>query len=634
VSDSPRPVDPESPGSADTAGTEAASLAVYERVVEQVNDGVEVDWARLEAAHPRLVARWKSLRRVQEVGAAFRDASDPGGDAAATLPGAAPAAPGRPDPFPGSAPPRTAASAADPGAQRWGTLELREKIGEGSFGEVYRAHDPVLARDVALKLTRHESPSQRQRFLREGRLLAQLDHPAVVRVHGAAVHEGRAGVWMDLATGRTLAERLEQDGRFTEREAVDVGRQLAAALCAVHAAGLVHGDLKAANVLRRDGGDLVLGDFGSSLDLRAEVEGPGSATPLTAAPEVLRGDTADARSDLYSLGVLLYQLLTGTYPFLGGSAAEIERAQREDTPSSVRSIRPEVSAGLSDVIQRAICVDADQRWPSAEALADALEASSGASSEVSRAKVSRSGRVAGSLVLVVLAAAFVWQFWGLADPPMKAPGKVPAAVEPDAEPPGSFSRFDAAPSLGGEPVRVNLLRSGRREALRSGDTVGVGDALHLEVSGNSSPLWLYLVNEDAEGQVFALFPLPGVEPQNPLPLGDVRLPGQLGGVDQDWVVTSEGGSESFLLITSRQPLPELERRLTEITTASADRRPSHPGTFAADATRGVGGLEVSVESAAAPALRALAAVAVGESEESEGAARVEIVTLRGMTGND
>ena len=177
-------------------------------------------------------------------------------------------------------------------------------------------------------------------------------------------------------------------------------------------------------------------------------------------------------------------------------------------------------------------------------------------------------------------------------------------------------------------VRVGLYRAGGAAALRTGDRVEVGDALHLRLDANEAPLWLYLVNEDDHGRVYRLFPLDGVEPSNPLPAGDFRLPGRIGGVEQDWVVTSEGGTESFLLVASRAPLPGLETALARLDGASADRQPRRPST--ASPLRGVGGLEASVAATVPGTLTALREIALASSGDLEnGRPRVEIVTLRG-----
>ena len=183
--------------------------------------------------------------------------------------------------------------------------------------------------------------------------------------------------------------------------------------------------------------------------------------------------------------------------------------------------------------------------------------------------------------------------------------------------------------------RAHRATDTRRSVPRPGTPAGVcapaiavelGEALHSETRrATSAPLWLYLVNEDARGRVYRLFPLAGTEPANPLPSGDLRLPGRINGVEQDWVVTSEGGTESFLLVASRLPLPELESALTELEDASGDRTPRKSAAFT-DPTRGVGGLGASVEASDPGTLLALREIALAGSSDV-----IQIITLRGGT---
>src|SRR5262249_41435561 len=143
-----------------------------------------------------------------------------------------------------------ARSAEAPTAFTWGTLRVREKLGEGAFGEVWLAFDPALGREVALKLRREAGTTGTRRWLQGGRRLAPGRHPNVLTVYGAAAHDDRAGIWTELVRGETLEQRLSREGRLGAREAAVAGAELCAALSAVHAAGVVHGDLTAANVMR------------------------------------------------------------------------------------------------------------------------------------------------------------------------------------------------------------------------------------------------------------------------------------------------------------------------------------------------------------------------------------------------
>ena len=179
----------------------------------------------------------------------------------------------------------------------WGGLEIRGHIGRGKFGDVYRAWDPALDRDVALKLIRHgdgaDMPESRVVF--EGRLMARVRHPNVVTIHGAQRIDGVSGLWMELVGGRTLAAELAERGPFDANELMRVGAELARALDAVHRAGLVHRDVKAQNVLREASGRILLGDFGTGLELDEPDEDRGGLAGTPAVPGTRRSSRASRR---------------------------------------------------------------------------------------------------------------------------------------------------------------------------------------------------------------------------------------------------------------------------------------------------------------------------------------------------
>ena len=200
----------------------------------------------------------------------------------------------------------SAASASPGPGDAWGPLRLVSRIGSGAFGDIFRAHDPRLGRDVALKLLRETGVASE--VVAEGRILARVRHRGVVTVHGADRIDGCTGVWMELIEGRTLEDILREQGPWDAKAAALLGAELCAALAAVHAAGLVHRDVKAQNVMREAGGRIVLMDFGVGRAL-ADLEHRPAGTPLYMAPELFAGAKATPRSDIYSLGVLLYHLV-------------------------------------------------------------------------------------------------------------------------------------------------------------------------------------------------------------------------------------------------------------------------------------------------------------------------------------
>jgi serine/threonine-protein kinase len=173
---------------------------------------------------------------------------------------------------------------------QWGHLRVRERIGGGTFGDVYHAWDPRLDREVALKLLQpgpdtedtHESS-----IIEEGRLLARVRHPNVVTIYGAERLDNRVGLWMELVKGRTLQQAVEQGKVFSPAETVDIGMQLCRAVAAVHEAGLLHRDIKPHNAMLADDGRVVLMDFGAGRELDDRSRAALAGTPLYLAPELV-----------------------------------------------------------------------------------------------------------------------------------------------------------------------------------------------------------------------------------------------------------------------------------------------------------------------------------------------------------
>jgi serine/threonine protein kinase len=263
---------------------------------------------------------------------------------------------------------------------RWGWFEPEERLGGGASGVVYKARDTHLGHHVALKLFHQECGQgvDLAALLMEGRQHALVKHPNIVVIHGADEYAGRVGIWMEHVEGITLRELVEErGGPRSPAEAVSIGVELSSALAAVHQRGLTHGDVKAQNVMReRATGRTVLMDFSSSRpanveDSSSEVVG----TPLYMAPELFNGGrTNDPCSDLYSLGVLLFYLLTGRYPYDGDNLGELKEALKRKRPLLLEDLRPDLPAGLADVVQKAIAPDPDRRFQSAGEFQQALRA--------------------------------------------------------------------------------------------------------------------------------------------------------------------------------------------------------------------------------------------------------------------
>lgn len=250
--------------------------------------------------------------------------------------------------------------------QLWGSLEILQEIGRGGFGVVYRAWEPALAREVALKIIRPRdvTPETLASILREGQLLARVRHPNVVTVYGAQQIGDEVGLWMEFVRGQSLSQLVKRDGLRAAEEAAVIGISLCQATAAVHQAGVLHRDIKAHNVMREAGGRIVLMDLGAGQLL----EGPRkpdehiTGTPAYMAPEVLAGGRASTRSDIYSLGVLLYYLVSGTYPVEGHTWTDYLMAHARFERRPLGDVRPDIQASFVRVVERATALNPDDRY--------------------------------------------------------------------------------------------------------------------------------------------------------------------------------------------------------------------------------------------------------------------------------
>ena len=263
-------------------------------------------------------------------------------------------------------------------AATWGPLRILEPIGHGNFGDVYRAWDSRLDREVALKLVpvdRDATEVSVTSIIEEGRLLARVRHPNVVTIHGAERIGDRVGLWMEYVDGRTLQQLVIDDRRrFSAEQVASLGRTLCRAVEAVHAAGLLHRDIKAHNVMVARDGRVVLMDFGAGGDRSQASAATLAGTPLYLAPEVLTGSAGPSiATDVYSLGVLLFFLLTASFPVTGASVGDLRAAHEQGNRRSLDQARPDLPRWLRRTIARAIDPDPARRFASAGELAGALE---------------------------------------------------------------------------------------------------------------------------------------------------------------------------------------------------------------------------------------------------------------------
>ena len=309
------------------------------------------------------------------------------------------------------------------------SYEIVAPLGAGGMGEVYRARDATLKRDVAVKVLPEywsRDPERLRRFEQEAQATAALNHPNIVSIFHVGRHEGSPYIVTELLQGETLRERLRK-GPMRLREVLDYGRELARGLAAAHDAGIVHRDLKPENTWITKDGRIKILDFGlAKFDLAktasadgATVSGqrssPGQVLGTVGymSPEQVRGQIADARSDIFAAGVVLYEMLTGKPAFRKATAADTMSAILNEDPLSVSQIAPNVPPGLQRVVTRCLAKNPAQRIQHASDLEFALEAlsDSGGSSIAVARQSSRARWLWGAAVVVLILGAALFAWW-------------------------------------------------------------------------------------------------------------------------------------------------------------------------------------------------------------------------------
>jgi len=333
---------------------------------------------------------------------------------------------------------------------RIGRYEVEALLGQGGMGAVYRARDPELDRTVAVKtvspilLSSEELRREYlERFRREARAAGRLSHPNIVSVYDLGVDGDTVFFVMEYVSGVSLETILKENPVLPVAQAASIVEQVASGLDEAHRQGIVHRDVKPANVFIDERGRVKVGDFGIARVEGSELTqaGVGLGTPGYSAPEVLRGGTATARSDVFALGVLAYRLFSGKRPFQGTLPETLSVDILEHDPTPPRVLRPEVPQHVSDAIMRALAKSPDQRTPSTDAFARALRAAPAASSapdatrtatvktvQVPERRRRSLTRLAVALGLVLSLFAAVWAWRALTS------GDGEASVEPTTVP--------------------------------------------------------------------------------------------------------------------------------------------------------------------------------------------------------
>lgn len=453
-------------------------------------------------------------------------------------------------------------------SKRWGSFDLLERIGGGPSGEVFRARPLGGGPVVALRLLPAGARTDSARaaaFVRQGEQLAAIEHPHLVRVLSTGVHDGRAGRAMELLDGISMAQLVEEQGPLAPQELATVGSALCRALGALHAAGVVHGDLRARNVVRARGMRVVLADPG---DEPPPVRGAAASAPLRAgaaaffkAPERLRGDPPSAAGDLYALGALLHLLATGTLPVTAEDLLALRAAHERGGRQAIGKLRRDLAPALAAAIERALAHDPRARFADAAEMERALlgepVAPPPAPSAQQPGRAAPAGptparRIPWSWMAVVLAlAAGTAGVW-----PLLRGGP------PDAPPPGSATA--GAPALEARLFRSGLVRD---EPLGPSSVVAAGDALYLMLAP-AEDQYLVVLHRSADGRLAALLPgTPGAAAERIAAGRRIRVPGAEGGRVGRWQAGA-GGVELFVVLGSREPISLLDAALVGRTVES------------------------------------------------------------------
>jgi serine/threonine protein kinase len=461
-----------------------------------------------------------------------------------------------------------------PGEIGWlGPYRVLEVLGMGGMGVVFRAEDPQLRRMVALKTLKPDIAAHdehRRRFLREAQAAALLQSDYVVPIYQVGEDDGVPYLAMPFLEGASLDRRLKQGPPLTVPEVVRLGMHVARGLAVAHERGLVHRDVKPANIMlarsddRFDGADEAdvtlpsyschvmvakLLDFGLARvvgeDVRLTNAGTVLGTPAYMAPEQAGGGEVDARADLFSLGTVLYEMATGTRPFQGENFRDVLAAVVAHSPPPPRKLRAEVPVALDHLIMRLLSKRPADRPASAREVAEtlqAIEAGKALPPPSRRRWLVKGAGVAGLAVALALA---IWFF----------PRKQGSAGEPDVPVP-----------LLGESMNVLVWseQAGKKgvEVRRSGALpVRNGEQVQLEVSLNQ-PAHLYLLWIDSEGDLAPLYPwnrgnkLEVTDPKAPPPVvGPVASLRSPPGEGQGWKMAGPSGLETVVLLARRTPLP-------------------------------------------------------------------------------
>ena len=262
----------------------------------------------------------------------------------------------------------------------YGRYKIVKELGKGSMGVVYQAHDPQIDRLVVLKVLRQDRLTSEDfihRFLKEAKAIGRLSHPNIVTVYDIGRDHETIYIAMEFLEGDSLSKVIKEK-RLEMREIVNLGVQVAETLDYAHHRGIIHRDVKPSNILVKPSGQIILTDFGI-----AHIEDPSASfktqdgeilgTPAYMSPEQVKGQPVDGRSDLFSLGIILYELTTGMRPFGGENLTAIFNSITQNNPTDPAKINPGIPKSLSQIIMKCLEKMPDKRFETGKALAEALK---------------------------------------------------------------------------------------------------------------------------------------------------------------------------------------------------------------------------------------------------------------------
>lgn len=466
-----------------------------------------------------------------------------------------------------------------------GRYHVERLLGRGAFGSVLLARDDDLTRRVAIKIPRADrfrSVDQIERFLNEARIVARLDHPGIVPVYDFGRHGERTPfVVMKYVPGRSLDEWLQGRGPLPAREAVELMVAIADAVGFAHRHGVIHRDLKPANILMDETGRPHVTDFGLAVDEDDQRHRAGEIAGTFAwmAPEQVRGEVhrLDGRADLWALGVILYQLLSGRLPFRGDSYGQISDEILHREPRPLRQLDPAIPAALDNIVTRSCAKRPADRYASTADLTADLAAWRDAAGSPTAAVAERSvsglsvGRLLGGAVTVVLLTALALALV----PGSRQPGRTAVNAPALAQGAPSESRVlrgsvdilvwdpDDAQRRG-----ISLYEPGAHP-LRPGDQVRV----ECRLSRKAYP---YLIWIDSSGQALPLFPwTPGdweSRPTSEQPVDRISLPDRS---DEGWAIEGQPGMETLMLFLRDVPLDAAGAAALRTTLEQLPPQPAH-----------------------------------------------------------